>query len=103
MTTKQLKSRITELEAEVARLKDQIPSKKSWWDKIAGTFADDKDFDKAMWYGRQWRHSFHDLPQSKTAPLRRQYRDIIVQVRKLAPFKTNVSAAEYVHREFSPR
>jgi hypothetical protein len=34
----------------------QIP----WWEKIAGSFADDPDFDEAERLGREWRKSAQD-------------------------------------------
>ena len=59
---KQLEERVAFLEAEVARLKDMIESGSStgqptlpWWEKIAGTFADDPMYDEAMRLGREYR------------------------------------------------
>jgi len=50
----QLEERIALLEAEVARLKNKVEGNlptKSWWKKIAGTFADAPAYDEAMQLG----------------------------------------------------
>jgi hypothetical protein len=57
---KQLEERLTLLEAEVARLRRKVESGSSptpWWEKIAGTFADDSSYDEAMQLGREYRES----------------------------------------------
>jgi hypothetical protein len=65
MTTQQLEARLATLEEEMAQMKQllivrgaspQIP----WWEKIAGSFADDPDFDEAERLGREWRKSAQD-------------------------------------------
>jgi hypothetical protein len=56
----QLEERVTLLEAEVARLKHKVESASSptpWWEKIAGTFADNSSYDEAMQLGREYRES----------------------------------------------
>ena len=67
---KQLEERVAFLEAEVARLIDIIENSSfaeqpalPWWEKIAGTFADDPMYDEAMRLGREYRdaQSLEDL------------------------------------------
>jgi hypothetical protein len=56
----QLEERVAFLEAEVARLKNKIEidlPAKTWWEKIAGTFADNPTYDEAMQLGREYRES----------------------------------------------
>jgi hypothetical protein len=56
----QLEERVALLEAEVARLKSKVESDLSsrpWWEKVAGTFADDPAYDEAMRLGREYRDS----------------------------------------------
>lgn len=56
----QLEKRVALLEAEVARLKRKVESDLSptpWWEKIAGTFADNPAYDEAMRLGREYRES----------------------------------------------
>jgi hypothetical protein len=56
----QLEERVTLLEAEVARLKLKVESDSAptpWWEKIAGTFADDSSYNKAMQLGYEYRKS----------------------------------------------
>jgi hypothetical protein len=58
----QLEKRVALLEAEVARLKRQVESDSSstpWWEKIAGTFADNSAYNEAMQLGREYRESLH--------------------------------------------
>ena len=59
----QLEKRVALLEAEVARLKRKVDSSDSsstpWWEKIAGTFADNSAYDEAMQLGREYRESLH--------------------------------------------
>jgi hypothetical protein len=38
----------------------QSPAVQPWWEKIAGSFADDPDFDEAERLGREWRKSAQD-------------------------------------------
>ena len=51
--------RISELEAEVLRLKQEhatVPEeKKPWWEEIRGTFKDAPAYKEAMQYGREYR------------------------------------------------
>jgi hypothetical protein len=56
----QLEERLTLLEAEVDRLKRKIepnPADSPWWEKIAGTFAENSAYDEAMKLGREYRES----------------------------------------------
>ena len=61
MTNIELEKRIAVLEAEVATLKSKVEKKdevkEPWWEKIAGTFSDDKIYDEAMRLGREYRVS----------------------------------------------
>ena len=64
----QLEERLAHLEAEVARLKHKLESNSSprpWWEKIAGTFADNSAYDEAMRLGHEYRDS---LRSSSTEP-----------------------------------
>jgi hypothetical protein len=66
MTTQQLEARLATLEQEMAQMKQMLaPAGQSlalqpWWEKIAGSFADDPDFDEAERLGREWRKSAQD-------------------------------------------
>jgi hypothetical protein len=65
MTTQQLEARLATLEQEMAQVKQMLTPTKSpaiqpWWEKIAGSFADDPDFDEAERLGREWRKSAQD-------------------------------------------
>jgi hypothetical protein len=53
----QLEDRVALLEAEVARLRSKIENQQPWWEKIAGTFADNPAYDEAMRLGREYRES----------------------------------------------
>ncbi|MEG3438423.1 hypothetical protein V0288_14930 [Pannus brasiliensis CCIBt3594] len=57
--SEQLEERVADLEAEVARLKNKVEndSSRPWWEKIAGTFADNPAYDEAMRLGREYRDS----------------------------------------------
>ncbi|MBE9093980.1 hypothetical protein [Tychonema sp. LEGE 07203] len=55
-----LEERIALLEAEVAPLKNKVESdsfSKPWWERIAGTFADNPAYDEAMQLAQDYRHS----------------------------------------------
>jgi hypothetical protein len=65
MTTPQLEARLATLEEEMAQIKRLLIMKEEspqipWWEKIAGSFADDPDFDEAERLGREWRKSAQD-------------------------------------------
>ncbi len=56
----QLEERLAYLEAEVAKLKSKAENDSAsipWWEKIAGTFADNPDYDEAMQLGCEYRES----------------------------------------------
>jgi hypothetical protein len=56
----QLEERLAYLEAEVAKLKNKVENDASpipWWEKIAGTFADNPAYDEAMQLGCEYRES----------------------------------------------
>lgn len=57
MNSLSLEKRLTALEGEVARLKSRLESREPWWERIAGTFADDPVYQEAMKLGRQYRQS----------------------------------------------
>ena len=61
MARVELESRIATLEQEIARLKSKVEgagsSSTPWWERIAGSFADDVIHEKAMALGRDYRKS----------------------------------------------
>ncbi len=54
MTTVELEIRVKNLESEVTLLKSRV-EQTAWWEKIAGTFADDETHEEAMRLGREYR------------------------------------------------
>ena len=67
MATFNIESRLTQLENEVAKLKQQSPSRVDqtpWWEQILGTFADDPVYDEAMQLGQHYRQANHGLPKA---------------------------------------
>jgi hypothetical protein len=66
MATVSLKQRVEALEAGVKCLKAQVEATtydtRPWWEKIAGTFANDPIYKEAMRLGREWRESFRFGP-----------------------------------------
>ena len=69
MATAELEQRVAALEAEVARLKEKpegdAKPDQPWWEKIAGTFADDHIYAEAMRLGREWRESTRPKPPKR--------------------------------------
>jgi hypothetical protein len=66
----QLEERVALLEAEVARLKDKVENdsfSQPWWERIAGTFADNPAYNEAMQLAREYRESLrsNSLEQSE--------------------------------------
>lgn len=61
MKTGELAARVTALENEVARLRRDLESEqgkaKPWWERIVGTFAQDRMYKEAMRLGRQQRRT----------------------------------------------
>jgi hypothetical protein len=56
----QLEERLAYLEAEVAKLKSRAENNSPsipCWEKIAGTFADNPNYDEAIQLGREYRES----------------------------------------------
>jgi hypothetical protein len=62
MATPSLRARVTALEKEIARLREELQGKtkssKDWLDQIWGSFANDPIYEEAMRLGREWRESF---------------------------------------------
>ncbi len=73
MAVQEIELRVAALEAEVARLKEQLekvaPSKGDWLDEIYGAFANDPDFEEAMRLGREYRESLR--PKANRKPVRK--------------------------------
>jgi hypothetical protein len=69
MVSTDLEQRVANLEAEVAKLREELNTatgkQNPWWRKIAGSFADDPAFEEAMRLGREWRESFRPKPPRK--------------------------------------
>ena len=58
MTTAELEMRVTCLEKEIVLLKDRVEQNAApvpWWEKIAGTFANNDAHEEAMRLGREYR------------------------------------------------
>lgn len=68
----QIEERLVALETEVALLRSRLgegatPAAEStgdlpWWEKIAGRFENDPDYDRAMELGRAYRESLRPKP-----------------------------------------
>jgi hypothetical protein len=68
----QLEERVAHLETEVARLKGKVESDLSsrpWWERIAGTFADNPAYDEAMQLGQEYRNSLRSSPANLSEDL----------------------------------
>ncbi len=60
MADSKTEQRLAELEKELATLRkkvDSLTNSTPWWERIAGTFADDPAYKQAMKLGKQFRHS----------------------------------------------
>ena len=61
MAVAEIEHRVAALEADVARLKEQlekaVPAKKDGLDEIYGAFENDPIYEKAMRLGREYRES----------------------------------------------
>jgi hypothetical protein len=61
MSALSIEERVAALEAEIVQLKQQVKNRAipetPWWEKIAGTFAQDPVYDEAIKLGRQYRRS----------------------------------------------
>lgn len=62
MTNNEIEKRLAVLESEVASFKSKVErngdkNEIRWYEKIAGTFADDPIYDEAMRLGREYRES----------------------------------------------
>lgn len=71
MTTIEIEKRLIALEAEIADLKSSKKRRKPWWDKIAGVFADNPRFEKAMRNARESQEPRGSKPRrsrTRTSP-----------------------------------
>ncbi|MEG3894477.1 MULTISPECIES: hypothetical protein [unclassified Microcoleus] len=61
MSTLSIEERVAALEAEVVQIRQKVESPAvsvtPWWEKIAGTFAQDSVYNEAMKLGHQYRRS----------------------------------------------
>ena len=66
-----IEHRVAALEADVARLKEQlakaVPAQGDWLDEIYGAFENDPIYEEAMRLGREYRESLRPKPRSKGA------------------------------------
>ena len=71
MAVQEIELRVAALEAEVARLKEQVekvaPSKGDWLDEIYGVFDNDPIYEEAMRLGREYRESLRPKAARKPA------------------------------------
>jgi hypothetical protein len=71
MALPEIESRVAALEAEMARLKEQVKKSPSlpgdWLDAIYGAFANDPIFEEAMKLGREYRESLRPKAPGKPA------------------------------------
>lgn len=65
-----IEHRVAALEADVARLKEQlekaVPAKRDWLDDIYGAFENDPIYEEAMRLGREYRESLRPKAVGKT-------------------------------------
>lgn len=71
MAVSEIEQRVAALEADMARVKEQlekcVPAQKDWLDEIYGAFEDDPIFEEAMRLGREYRESLRPKAARKTA------------------------------------
>lgn len=67
MSAASVEKRLAVLEAEVARLKEQIANKpkKDWVEVIWGSFANDPIYEEAMKLGRAYREEQRPQPKKR--------------------------------------
>ena len=61
MAGSSLEERVSNLEGEVARLKqceeERAKARLPWWEQVWGSFRDDPDYEEAMRLGREYRQA----------------------------------------------
>ncbi|MGH8597905.1 MAG: hypothetical protein ACREXT_14705 [Gammaproteobacteria bacterium] len=71
MAAAELELRVTALETEMARVKEQLqksaPSQGDWLDEIFGVFDNDPIYEEAMRLGREYRESLRPIAMRKSA------------------------------------
>lgn len=67
MSAASVENRLAALEAEVARIKEQIANKpkKDWVEVIWGSFANDPIYEEAMKLGRAYREGQRQQPKKR--------------------------------------
>lgn len=68
MTVADLEKRVAELEREIAKLKqgrNGAHDDRPWWERTAGKFKDDPEFDEIVRLGREYRESLRPKPKRK--------------------------------------
>lgn len=66
MASSSIERRVAALEKELAALRSKIEVTDAaipWWERIAGTFAHDPVYEKAMMLGRKYRESLRPKKQ----------------------------------------
>lgn len=70
MASPGIEHRVAALEAEMARVKEQlekaVPSQGDWLDEIYGAFENDPIYEEAMRLGREYRESLRPKAARKT-------------------------------------
>jgi len=72
MPTSSIEERLTAVEKELARIKQQLATDKSppvvhAWEKIFGSFANSEGFEEAVRLGREYRESLRPKDDNETA------------------------------------
>ena len=68
MKSAEIEKRVAVLEEELASLRRKVEdseARKSWWERIAGTFENDPVYQRAMKLGRQYRQSLKPANSSR--------------------------------------